>query len=184
MKYAEVTRNGRNYNKRWNDSPNSQKTRLEELNRPTNQTFNPDELVDVYLYVTLVGNLGLIRRTLIQDLFKWREDMVLKPVFKFSPKPTWGLEFDRLCVRRKKETVVNELERRKIEQLPTVYKPLYISPRSNNMDERKERALKIHCTEVLTNWEKCARNPRDEAVAQLFESLINQTKGKLNSKEQ
>lgn len=84
MNYPDAARHGRNNNTRWNNSPHSQTPRLEELNRPTHQTFNPDELVDLYFYVNLVGDLGLIRRTLVQDVFNGQEDMVLK----YNPHPT------------------------------------------------------------------------------------------------
>lgn len=45
-------------------------SRLDELKRHEQRVYNTEDLVDTYFYVTLEGNLSLIRRTLIQDAFK------------------------------------------------------------------------------------------------------------------
>lgn len=46
--------------------------KLEELSRPAQQAFNTEDLKDIYVYANLVGNLGLIRRTLIKRCAQWK----------------------------------------------------------------------------------------------------------------
>lgn len=58
--------------KQWNSNSISKIPKLEETSRFAQETFGTDELTAVYFYVSLVGNLGLFRRTLIQDVFKVR----------------------------------------------------------------------------------------------------------------
>lgn len=46
---------------------------FEQISRSQQHSFSEKELVDVYFYMNLVGNLGLIRRTLVQEVFHGRE---------------------------------------------------------------------------------------------------------------
>lgn len=40
-------------------------------------------------------------------------------------------------------------------------------------------SLSAHQADVLRNWERCARSPRDEAVAQMFQLLLKDAKMKV-----
>lgn len=77
MNYANAAEVRKKHDQRWNNPTGNRQPKLEEIYRPANQTFVTDELTSVYVYENLVGNLGLIRRTLIQDVFKGREERVL-----------------------------------------------------------------------------------------------------------
>lgn len=174
--YANATKKSFNDNHRWNQGPRQLVPKIEELNRPFKQQFSSDELIDVYFYVSLVGNFGLIRRTPIQDVFKGRDDLVLK--YKPHPSPR-ALIGQVICPRKNAGIVVSGLNKRKIEQLPPTYDALCLSPKSKHMGQMKDRALKLHKTEVLRNWERWARSPCDKAVAQLFERLLQKSKSNI-----
>lgn len=83
--------------------------KLEGLDRPVQQTFSKEELTDIYFHVNLVGMLGLIRRTLIQDMFKVRDDILLN--YNPHPSPSAGIG-QIICPNKNVYKVVEELRRR------------------------------------------------------------------------
>lgn len=82
MNYANAARVGVNQEQRWNNQIRNRTQKVEELNRPTQQTLGTYEIKAVYFYASLAGDLVLIRRTLIQDVFKGKDDIVLKYIIK------------------------------------------------------------------------------------------------------
>lgn len=150
--------------------------RLEELNRSSLQSFNTDELTGVYFYCNLLGNLGVLRRTLLQEVLKGIEDMVLN--YNQHPSPRAGIGHIK-CPKKNVHTFVEDLKKKRIEIIPLNYSPMELSPRNKHLGPRREIALKNHQLELLRNWERCARSPRDEAVAQLFQLLLKGAKEKL-----
>lgn len=65
---------------------NERVTGLEAFNRPFRKYFSTEELTEGYFYTNLVGNLGLIRRSVIQDLFKGKKEVVLNYSPNSSPR--------------------------------------------------------------------------------------------------
>lgn len=62
---------------------------MEEINRSAQQFLSTNELTEIYFYLGLVGNLGLVRRILMHDVFKGRENMVLN--YNPHPPPRAGI---------------------------------------------------------------------------------------------
>lgn len=121
----------------------------------------------------MVGNLGLIRRSLIQDEFKGKEEMVLN--YDPHPSPRAGIS-QIIYPKEHVHAVVDGLKSKKIVLLPETYNTLELSPRSKRLGKRREAALKGHQLEVMRNWERCAIRPRDETIAQYFELLLRRAK--------
>lgn len=59
-----------------------------------------------------------------------------------------------------------------IVQVPEGYNRMGLSQKKINLGERREREVDRHQTNLLRKWERCVRNPRDEAVAQLSDQRI------------
>lgn len=111
-------------------------------------------------------------------MFKGREDMVLN----YNPHPSQRAGIAQiLCPKENRVKVIEELKKRKIYFLPVEYNPLELSPRCKHLGPRKEKALINHLAEVLRNWERCARQPRDESPAQFSENLLKEAKEKIRS---
>lgn len=79
--------------------------------------------------------------------------------------------------------LVEGLKRKKIEKLPESYNPLGLSPHSNHLGLRRKKALHLHRMDVLRYWEINASSPKDEAVAQLFEGLLEKAKNEMKEKD-
>lgn len=124
-------------------------------------------------YTNLVGNVGLIRRTLAQDAFQGREDKA--PNYNPHPSPRAGTG-QIICPKKNVGILIEGLKRKKIEKLPDSYSPTELSPRSKHLGLWRERVLKNHQTEVLRNWERCSKNPSDEGIAEKFEELLEEAK--------
>lgn len=77
MSYVNAIGNSHDTNQRWNPNFRNKVMKLEQLNRPERHPFNLENLVDQFFYISLVGNPGLIRRTIVKEVFKGREEMVL-----------------------------------------------------------------------------------------------------------
>lgn len=52
-------------------------TKLEDLRRNETKYCNSGDLTDIYVYANWVEKIGVIRTTIIKDVFKGRDDMVL-----------------------------------------------------------------------------------------------------------
>lgn len=146
--YADVARERTNVVQRVNMMEQRRTPRLEELYRQIQQQYSAEDLTDVYFYVSSVGNLGTIRRTLVQDVFKGREDVVLN----YNPHPSVRAGIGQIiCPKGNVGRLVEELEKRKIRRLPLNYNPLHLSPMSRHLGERKKREIRAHQGEVLRN---------------------------------
>lgn len=96
---------------------------------------------------------------------------------KYNPKPSSRAGIRQIiCPKQNFETAVEELGKRKIDEIAPSYNALKISPRRKHKRERRERALRTHQNEVMKKWKRCSRSLRDESVTQLFESLLKNTK--------
>lgn len=62
---------------KWNETQRNKPPTLAQMYRPERRSFLTDKLVDLYFFVNLEGNLGVIRRDLINKLFRGTEDIVL-----------------------------------------------------------------------------------------------------------
>lgn len=58
-------------------------------------------------------------------------------------------------------------------RLQTNYNAMGLSPKSRHLLESKQRALIQHRVNVLRNWERSAKTPRDETLAMFFEQMIH-----------
>lgn len=134
----------------------------------------------MYFYVSPVGNLGKIRRALVEDVFKGREDVVLNHNPHTSVKADIGTI---ICPKGNVERLVAELKKRKIRRLMSNYKPLHLSPISRHFGGRKVRETRAHELEVLRNLQRRANGPSDEEVTQKFNQVLSNTKLKLAEDE-
>lgn len=97
-----------------------------------------EELVDVYFYMNLIGNLGTIRRSLVHEVFKGRTAVVLN----YNPHPSSRAGITQIiCPKRNVQVLVEGLKEKKVQQLPSNYNPLGLSPRSNHLGIRRTKAL-------------------------------------------
>lgn len=138
------------------------------------------EIFDVYLYMNLIGNLGTTRRSLVNDVFNCRTDVVLN--YNVHPSSRAGIS-QIICQKRKVQVLVDGLKEKKIPQLPRNYNPLGLSPRGNHLGPRRTKELRMHRIEVMRYWQRNANSPRDETVAQLFENLLAEAKRELQQEK-
>lgn len=115
----------------------------------------------------------MIRRALIHDVFRGRKDAVLN--FNYHPSPRAGVG-QIICPRWNVIRVTDELKKKGIARLSESYNQLDLFPRNNSLGERRKRALIRHRENTIRNWERCTHNPREEAVARLFEVLLEKAK--------
>lgn len=88
----------------------------------------------------MVGNLRLLRRSLIQDV-KGKEEMVLN----YNPHPSPRAIISQIiCPKEHLDAVVEGLKLKKIMRLPQTCNPLDLSPLSKHLGKRREAALKGH----------------------------------------
>lgn len=160
----------RNYNvTRKNNMGNDRVPSLEAINRPVRKYYRTDELTGVYFYINLVGNLGLKRRSLIQDVSKKEGEMVLN--YNQHQSQRAGIS-QIICPNEHVEAVVEGVKFKKIIRLLETYNPLELSARSKHRRKSRKEALKSHQLEGMRNWQRCERSPKDEKLAQYFELLL------------
>lgn len=78
-----------NQERRWSNALRNRIPPLEELNRPERVFYKTEDLVDIYFYINLAWNPGVIRRSLIQKFFREGDDMGLN--FNYHPSPRTGI---------------------------------------------------------------------------------------------
>lgn len=89
--------------------------RLNEIKRHEQRVYNTEDLVDTYFYMNLVGNLGLIRRTLIEDMFKGKDEMVLN----YNPHSSPRVGIGKFIIPKEyRGDLIEALRKRCIERLP------------------------------------------------------------------
>lgn len=131
---------------------------LAEMHRPEKRAFQVGELTDLHFYMSLEGNLWVIRRALIKEVFNSREDTVFN--FNYQPSPRAAIG-QIICPAENAELVTRELEKNGMQRLPVSYDPLGLSPRNNSMGMRRKKTLQRHRENVARNWERCASSPRE-----------------------
>lgn len=137
---------------------------------------NVDDLTATYFYVTVTGNLGVIHRVIINDLLGWRRDLVLN----YNPHLSHRAGIAKVIGPKTGAAEVKEAFRKKdITCLPPSYDPLGVSRKRKHVGECRKKYLRVHQTEVLRNWERCAGNPIDETLAQLFNELLSNSMERL-----
>lgn len=127
------------------------------------------------------GNLGVICRALVHDVFLSTEDTVL--IFNYHPSIRAGVG-QIICPKKNAKLVTDELKKRSIHKLPETHHQMGLSPRNNYLGERRMRALQRHRESTLRSWERWRKSPREEPVPQLFERLIDQAKELLIEKKE
>lgn len=138
---------------------------IEELYIPERTTYEMEDLIDLYFYMNLQGNLGVIRRSSIRKVFQGREDTVLN--FNYHPSSRAGVG-QIVCPKKNAQYVTNGLRKKGFQKLPEGYNPLELSPRKNSLGERRKSVLQRHKENTVRSWARCAKIHREEAVAQLF----------------
>lgn len=70
--YSDTLKQRNNQDRQWSNIQRNRVTSLKELNTPERVQYQAEYLIDRYFYINLVGNLRVIRRSLIQNVFKGR----------------------------------------------------------------------------------------------------------------
>lgn len=129
--------------------------------------------------MNVTWNLGVIRRTIINDLLGDRKDLQLNYTQHSTPQE--GIA-QLIWPKTGTKAIVEALRKRDIACLPENYDPPSLPARIKHIWLRRKKALEIHQAEVLRNWEKCESNPRMEDMAELFDELLDKVRKKLGIK--
>lgn len=109
--------------------PTRREMKYEDIMRVAAPNRYKVDLTAVYFYMDLAGNLGLIRRTIIQDVLGGRSEFLLK--YNPHPSPRAGIA-QVICPKEGVQQLAEAFQRKGIERLPLSYDPLGLSPRSNH----------------------------------------------------
>lgn len=119
---------------------------LEDLKRQKQPEYKSSDLEEMYVYMDVVGNTGLARRTLNQELFPEEKEIILH----YNPHPKPRARICHLeCPKERVEDIKRILkENACIEMLPTKYNPLENSPRNKYLGIRGEKVQGSQILEV------------------------------------
>lgn len=99
--------------------------------------------------------------------------------FNYHPSPITGT-WQILCHRKNEEILTEKMRKKILTKLPINYNPVGLLPNSINLGEMKQRALRQHRLNVMQNWERYAKKPRNETVVMLFEQKIQKYQASCN----